>query len=118
MRMALTAIVLLSTFQTNISNAEPLPEYAVTVLSRIISAEAAYPLTSPQECRKLTTLVSFKINSNGTLLYARVYKSSGNAIADKAAVSYVQRAQPFPPPPPHFNKVFGAPISFNPPPCV
>jgi protein TonB len=115
MRITLTAIVFLSTFQTNTSHAKPLPEYAVTVLRQITSRVPTYPTTAAQKCRTLTTFVKFKINSNGTLLFAKVLKSSGNTVADEAAIINVQRAQPFPPPPRHFNKDFVAPITFRPP---
>jgi len=45
-------------------------------------------------------VVGFGIAANGALASVQVVRSSGNATLDAAAIAYVKRAAPFPPPPP------------------
>jgi len=42
-------------------------------------------------------VVSFVIDSNGALLFARVVKSSGHEALDTAALALLETASPFPP---------------------
>lgn len=49
-------------------------------------------------------VVTFVVASNGSLAGARLVKSSGNETIDRAALSTVQRAQPFPPIPPEARR--------------
>ncbi len=46
-----------------------------------------------------TATVSFAISGSGSLIYARLIHSSGNAAIDAAALQAVRAAAPFPPPP-------------------
>ena len=114
MRVAVAAILLFLTFQTAPSSAKASPEYVDAVIQRLMSSAQAYPIRGDRNCRVLTTIVKFKIDRDGALSYAKVLKSSGFDIADKAAIINVQRAQPFPPPPRNFDDSFRVPIVFRP----
>ncbi|MEM7753438.1 MAG: TonB family protein [Pseudomonadota bacterium] len=54
-----------------------------------------------------TAVVSFRIAPNGRLAAVAIARSSGNARLDRAALTHVRRAAPFPAPPP------GAKTRFN-----
>ena len=63
---------------------------------------------------KGTAVVSFGVTSGGGLAYARLSRSSGNSALDKAALSAVRSAAPFPPPPAGASKLsFSVPFSFR-----
>lgn len=46
-----------------------------------------------------TSVISFGVDRNGRLRYARLHKSSGNASLDQASLRAIKRAAPFPRPP-------------------
>jgi len=79
-------------------------------------AVAAYPqlvnrhlgrLSRPNARFNGATVIAFSIAPGGGLAAVQVAQSSGNAEFDRIALAHVQRAAPFPPPPP------GAQRSFN-----
>ncbi|WP_373636656.1 energy transducer TonB [Yoonia sp. BS5-3] len=47
-----------------------------------------------------TAIIAFSISPSGTLASVSVARSSGNARIDQAGMNHIQRAAPFPPPPP------------------
>ena len=49
--------------------------------------------------RKYVVPITFVINRTGHIVSAKVEKSSGDAVLDKAALTVVRRADPMPPPP-------------------
>lgn len=57
-----------------------------------------------------TVWVNFTIAAGGGLSAASIARSSGSARLDSEALRIVQRAAPFPPPPPGAQRVFQAPI--------
>jgi periplasmic protein TonB len=56
----------------------------------------------PEDARPAsgTAVVAFSVNRNGQILGARLVRSSGSSLLDRAAVETVRRANPVPPPPP------------------
>jgi len=46
-----------------------------------------------------TTLVTFHLDATGALLSAAIAESSGSALHDRAALTALRAAEPFPPPP-------------------
>ncbi|MEL6294710.1 MAG: TonB family protein [Pseudomonadota bacterium] len=55
-------------------------------------------------------VVTFRIASNGGLSAVSIRRSSGSAELDRAAIQMIQRAAPFPPPPPGAQRSFNMPI--------
>lgn len=55
----------------------------------------------PEEARPAsgTAVVAFSVNRSGGIMSARLVRSSGSALLDRAAVETVRRANPVPPPP-------------------
>lgn len=53
-----------------------------------------------------TAVISFRVGPSGGLASASVARSSGSADLDRAALSMVRRAAPFPPPPPGAQRSF------------
>jgi colicin import membrane protein len=62
-----------------------------------------------------TALIAFELNDDGTVKSEKLLKSSGDATLDVESLALVQRAAPFPKPPPGAQKVFAADITFPPP---
>jgi periplasmic protein TonB len=60
--------------------------------------------------------VAFSIDRDGHVLSSRIVASSGVAALDEETLALVQRAQPFPTPPPEVpgNEIkFGVPVRFS-----
>ncbi|WP_375257031.1 TonB family protein [Citreimonas sp.] len=57
--------------------------------------------------------VSFTIADSGGLAGARIVQSSGTSALDRAALQVIQRAAPFPPPPPGVRRTFTIMIEFD-----
>lgn len=70
-----------------------LNSYAARVRSRILSRRPS------SSVRGGKTVVSFGLSASGSLRYARISRSSGNASLDQKALATVRGASPFPAPP-------------------
>ncbi len=70
----------------------------------------------PEDARRRgaygTALVAFELNDDGTVKNEKLLRSSGDAALDVESLALVQRAAPFPKPPPGAQKVFAADITF------
>ncbi len=70
----------------------------------------------PEDARRRgaygTALVAFELNDDGTVKTEKLLRSSGDAALDVESLALVQRAAPFPKPPPGAQKVFAADITF------
>jgi protein TonB len=62
---------------------------------------------------KGTVTIEFKLNTDGSIAYAKIIKSSGRTRVDKAALNHVKRAAPFPKPPAHAGLSFTLPVSIR-----
>lgn len=81
-----------------------------------INRHKRYPRGARSRREEGLVQVSFAINASGSVVSARVARSSGNAELDKAALDMLHRASPVPPPPPEIasNRMsLSVPVQFN-----
>ena len=82
----------------------------VTILER----NKRYPSEARGRGEQGVTRLAFSIDAEGHLLSSRIVRSSGSAALDAETLALVQRAQPFPPPPPELaGSEMTVPVSFN-----
>jgi periplasmic protein TonB len=82
----------------------------VTILER----NKRYPSQARARGEQGVTRLAFSIDGEGHLLSSRIVASSGSAALDAETLALVQRAQPFPPPPPELaGSEMTVPVSFN-----
>lgn len=81
--------------------------YAAKVRARVASRRPA------GGGRRGTVVVSFGVSGSGSLAYARIGRSSGNAALDRRVLSAVRGAAPFPRPPPGATRRFSIPFYFR-----
>jgi protein TonB len=82
----------------------------VTILER----NKRYPSQARARGEQGVTRLAFSIDGEGRLLSSRIVASSGSAALDAETLALVQRAQPFPPPPPELaGSEMTVPVSFN-----
>jgi protein TonB len=82
----------------------------VTILER----NKRYPSEARARGEQGVTRLAFSIDAEGHLLSSRIVASSGSAALDAETLALVQRAQPFPPPPPELaGSEMTVPVSFN-----
>jgi protein TonB len=82
----------------------------VTILER----NKRYPSEARARGEQGMTRLAFSIDGQGHLLSSRIVASSGSAALDAETLALVQRAQPFPPPPPELaGSEMTVPVSFN-----
>jgi periplasmic protein TonB len=82
----------------------------VTILER----NKRYPSEARGRGEHGVTRLAFSIDAQGHLLSSRIVASSGSAALDAETLALVQRAQPFPPPPPELaGSEMMVPVSFN-----
>jgi protein TonB len=82
----------------------------VTILER----NKRYPSDARARGEQGVTRLAFSIDGQGHLLSSRIVASSGSAALDAETLALVQRAQPFPAPPPELaGSEMMVPVSFN-----
>jgi protein TonB len=82
----------------------------VTILER----NKRYPSEARSRGEHGVARLAFSIDGTGRLLSSRIVTSSGSAALDAETLALVQRAQPFPPPPPELaGSELTVPVSFN-----
>jgi periplasmic protein TonB len=80
----------------------------------ILEHNKRYPAEARARGEQGVTRLAFSIDSRGRLLSSRVVASSGSAVLDAETLALVQRAQPYPPPPPELaGSELTVPVSFN-----
>ncbi|MEZ5658574.1 MAG: energy transducer TonB [Burkholderiaceae bacterium] len=76
-----------------------------------------YPMRARQRRLEGTVVVRFQLDANGTVLAREILESSGIGILDQAALESIDRASPFPAPPPIYlsgqEAWFAVPIGFR-----
>ncbi len=73
-----------------------------------------YPAEARGRGEHGVTRLAFSIDAQGHLLSSRIVRSSGSAALDAETLALVQRAQPFPPPPPELaGSEMTVPVSYN-----
>jgi periplasmic protein TonB len=82
----------------------------VTILER----NKRYPSDARARGEHGVTRLAFRIDSDGHLMSSRIVASSGSAALDAETLALVQRAQPYPPPPPELaGSELSVPFSFS-----
>jgi protein TonB len=80
----------------------------------ILEHNKRYPSQARARGEQGVARLAFSIDDQGHLLSSRIVASSGSAALDAETLALVQRAQPFPPPPPEFaGSELTVPVSFN-----
>jgi protein TonB len=80
----------------------------------ILEHNKRYPSEARARGEQGVTRLAFRIDDQGHLLSSRIIASSGSAALDAETLALVQRAQPFPPPPPELSgSELTVPLSFN-----
>jgi periplasmic protein TonB len=80
----------------------------------ILERSKHYPPEARARDEQGVTWLAFSIDAEGHLLSSRVARSSGSAALDGETLAMVQRAQPYPPPPPELaGSELTVPIRFK-----
>jgi protein TonB len=80
----------------------------------ILEHNKRYPAEARARGEHGVTRLAFSIDGNGRLLSSRIVATSGSAVLDAETLALVQRAQPYPPPPPELaGSELTVPVSFN-----
>jgi protein TonB len=80
----------------------------------ILEHNKRYPSQARTRGEQGVTRLAFRIDGQGRLLSSRIVASSGSSALDAETLALVQRAQPFPPPPPELaGNEMTVPVSFN-----
>jgi periplasmic protein TonB len=80
----------------------------------ILEHNKRYPSQARARGEQGVTRLAFRIDSEGHLMSSRVVASSGSAALDAETLALVQRAQPYPPPPPELaGSELTVPVSFS-----
>ena len=93
-----------------------LPSYASNIIRPHLLRFYNYPASARSKSEEGVVVVSFTISRQGRLVSRRIAKSSGYSELDTEALATLQRAQPFPPPPPGLNDAqfaFTLPMRYN-----
>lgn len=72
-----------------------------------------YPVDARSHGNQGTVTVTFSFNGIGNVMSVRLVRGSGVSSIDQEAISMVQRASPFPPPPSSQTMTFTVPLIFN-----
>ena len=85
-------------------------------VAKLLEHNKRYPDAARGRGEQGVVTLNFTIDRDGHVLSSRIAKTSGSAALDQETLALVQRAQPFPPPPPQmpgseFN--FSAPVRFT-----
>jgi periplasmic protein TonB len=77
-----------------------LKQYRIRVAQRILERNPSLVLHgTPQAMLRSVVVVAFTVNGEGRVLSSAVYRSNGDAGAERAALATLRRASPLPQPP-------------------
>jgi protein TonB len=93
----------------NTSNSNAVPRWKNAVVG-LIERNKRFPIEARDRRQQGVAQVAFTVDRQGRVVASRIVTSSGSSALDKEALDVVQRAQPFPTPPP---EVAGAQINFT-----
>jgi protein TonB len=74
------------------------------ILRNLIAQYRRYPLPARRAGQEGVAVVRFTLDPSGELLECEVLAASGMPLLDRAALSTVRNAAPFPPPPPELGE--------------
>jgi colicin import membrane protein len=86
--------------------------YKVIVFSNMARVKH-YPDSAIQRGAKGIAVIGFVLDENGGVVSVVLLRSSGDADLDAESVALVNRAAPFPPPPPGAERSFAAEVAFG-----
>ena len=86
--------------------------YKVIVFSNMARVKH-YPESAIQRGAKGIAVIGFVLDENGGVVSVVLLRSSGDADLDAESVALVNRAAPFPPPPPGAERSFAAEVAFG-----
>ena len=101
--------------QINLSNSNAIPAWKRQVVS-VIERHKRYPAAAQARNQHGIVELSFSLDRQGRVIASHIAKSSGSSALDEATLDLVQRAQPFPPPPPEMAGAqinLSVPIRYN-----
>jgi protein TonB len=101
--------------QINISNSNAIPTWKRQVLS-VLERNKRYPSAAQARGQHGIVQLSFSLDRQGRVVASHIAKSSGSSVLDEATLELVQRAQPFPAPPPEMAGArvnLSVPIRYN-----
>ena len=87
-------------------------EWRIKVARRIHDFQS-YPENVRQRGFEGTVQLSFTVDAAGAVVSRRILKSSGDPELDQEGLDAVQRASPFPAPPPNTSRIFTAPFAYR-----
>ena len=85
-------------------------------IAKLLEHNKRYPSAARARGEQGVAELAFSIDRQGHVLSSRIVKSSGSATLDEETLALVQRAQPFPVPPPDLPGAeikFTVPVRFN-----
>ena len=86
---------------TNPSDTAALGRYRIRVAQRILERNPSFVLHgTPQAMLRSVVVVAFTVDSEGKVLSSAVYRTNGDAGAERTALATLRRASPLPQPPP------------------
>jgi TonB family protein len=83
-----------------------------TLVFSLLELNKQFPEDARRRGASGTALIAFELNDDGTVKTEKLLRSSGDAALDVESLALVQRAAPFPKPPPGAQTVFAADITF------
>ncbi len=96
-------------------NSNAVPNWKSQLVARL-ERHKRYPSEAQSRGEDGVAQLAFSIDSSGGVHNARIVRSSGSSLLDRATLDLVQRAQPLPPPPPEMGNARIAivvPIRYN-----
>ena len=88
--------------------------YSPGEVAKLLEHNKRYPDEARGRGEQGVATLNFTIDRDGHVLSSRIVKSSGYATLDAETLALVQRAQPFPPPPPELaGSELTVPVSFS-----
>jgi protein TonB len=80
----------------------------------ILEHNKRYPADARSRGEQGVTRLAFRIDAEGHLVSSRIVATSGSAALDAETLALLQRAQPFPPPPPELaGREMMVPLRFS-----
>ena len=101
--------------QLNPNNSTAIPTWKTQIVA-LLERNKRYPPAARSRHEHGIAQVSFSLDRQGRVLDSRIVRSAGAALLDEEAVALLNRAQPFPPPPPELagERInLTVPIRFN-----
>lgn len=83
-----------------------------TLIFGMLELKKQFPADALRRGASGTALVAFVLNDDGTVQSEKILRSSGDAALDVESLALIQRAAPFPKPPPGAQKLFAVDITF------